>query len=102
MSENKSTDAVVAEAAGKTTVTVTWRDLTPFEVPIYRDDWSFEAVLAAEQGRYASLAAGLLPPAALAEFRAVRPTLNDTRDLVDTISTTIGLADAGESSASAS
>lgn len=98
---SEKSDAIVAEAAGSTTVTVTWRDMKPFEVPIYRDDWSFEAVFAAEQGRLATLVAALLPDAALSEFRKGGPTQADTRDLVDKIGEAMDLA-AGESSASAS
>lgn len=92
------------EAAGKTTATVTWRDFEPFEVPIYRDDWSFEAVLAAESGEHGLLLVHLLPDDALQLFRARRPkpTLRDVKSLLDAIADAMGLANSGESPASAS
>lgn len=89
-------DAVQAEAEGKRTTTIEWRDLTPFEIPLYRDDWPFDAVVAAEGQNWPTFLSHMLPQRALAEFRAGRPTQADAMDLLSTIADALGFADAGE------
>lgn len=91
-----------AEAEGLETVTVEWRTLMPFEVPIYRNDWPYEAVLASEQQQDASLLAALLPALQHQQFVALNPTLRDARDLLNTIARAIGIEHSGESPASSS
>lgn len=97
-----STNPAEAEASGVTTVTVEWRDLPPFEVPIYRIDWPFDAALAWEQQNDASAVAALLPPVSLVAFRAMNPTGRDGLDLLNEIARAIGAASSGESPASSS
>lgn len=84
------------EAEGVETVTVEWRDLTPFEIPRYRVDWPFEAVVAAEEQRFPSMLAAVLPAKTRAEFAAMGATQRDAYDLLDAISDAMGFADSGE------
>lgn len=95
--------AIKNEATDVKTVTVTWRDLDPFEVPMYRDDWPFEAGLAAESGERSILLVQLLPDETLRAFRTrkPKPTRRDADSLLDAIGDAMGLAGAGESSSSA-
>jgi len=96
-----SEEAIQAEAEGAETATVRWRNLTPFEVPRYRMDWPFAAVVAAEQEQWPTFLHELLPDRTLAEFRSLRPTQRDAMDLLNAVSDALGFADSGESPASA-
>lgn len=89
-------EAVQAEAEGVETATVTWRDLTPFEIPRYRVDWPFDAVVAAEREAWPTMLAALLPDETLAEFRSLRPTTRDAMELLAAVGKAIGLEDQGE------
>lgn len=95
-------DAGRAEAEGVQTATVTWRGLTPFEVPRYRADWPFAAVLAAESEKWPTFLAEIMPPAALREFQMMRPTERDAYDLLNALTSALGFGEPGESPASAS
>src|SRR5690348_16045677 len=95
-------DPITSEAQGKKTATVEWRDLSPFEVPMYRDDWPFTATVAAEAQQWPTFLQEIIPPAALAEFQRTRPSTRDAYDLLAAVFSALGFGDAGESSASAS
>lgn len=90
------------EAQGIETVTVTWRDLTPFEVPRYRLDWPFEAVVAAMNENHPVVIASLLPPEIRAELTEMRCTMREAYDLMNAISDALGFESPGESAASTS
>lgn len=89
-------EAGQAEVKGVETVTIRWRDLTPFEVPRYRMDWPFEAVVAAEEQRWPSMLAALLPAVTRAEFATMGCTQRDAYNLLNTISDGLGFEDVGE------
>lgn len=96
------TDAGKAEAEGVRTATVAWRTLTPFEVPRYRADWPFAAVVAAEGEKWPTFLNEILPPATLREFQLMRPTERDAYSLLDALTSALGFGEPGESPASAS
>lgn len=102
MSTSSQEPAVQTEAPGVETVTVEWGNLSPFEVPRYRIDWPFEAVVAAEEERWPAMLAALLPPATRAEFAAMRATQRHAYDLMNAIADALGFASLGESEASTS
>ena len=85
-------DAARSEAEGVTMATVSWRGIT-FEVPRYRLDWPFDAVVAAEQGKFPTMLSILMPDHALAEFRALRPTGRDANSLLAAVGTALGFDD---------
>lgn len=89
-------DASKAEAQGIEMATVTWRDLTPFEIPRYRMDWPFEAVVAAEEQRFPAMLAAILPPATRAEFASMGATQRDAYSLLDAIGDELGFTSPGE------
>lgn len=88
-------EAAQAEAEGVETAHVSWRGVE-FDVPRYRRDWPFDAVVAVEEEKWPLVLRYLLPDLALAEFRALRPTETDAMDLINEISNALGFADKGE------
>jgi hypothetical protein len=90
-------NAAQAEAEGAETATVEWRDLTPFEVPLYRRDWPFAAVVALERTQWPLMLHELLPEKTLAEIRLLRLTENDVvGGLLPAMFKAIGFRNSGE------
>lgn len=94
-----STKAIEDEAAGEKTFTVTWRDIK-FDVPLDRDEWSFEAMLELENGRTMSAVRELVPDVQYAKFLARKPKTKDAVDIINQLMEGIGVQTAGESPAS--
>lgn len=94
-----SEKAIKAEAAGDETFPVKWRDLT-FTLPVDRTEWSFEAGLALEEGKYLVAIRELLPPDQFADFLERKPKGKDAGDIIQDIVKGLGADDVGESPAS--
>lgn len=88
-------DATKAEATDEPTVSVKWRELS-FDVPRDREEWSFDAVLAFEDGKAFVAIRELLTPDDFAEFRALKPKAKDAAALLDSIADAMGFKDSGE------
>ena len=99
MSDTPSTKAVEAEAAGETTVTVEWRDLS-FDVPRDRADWPLDAELAARADDPIAFVQAMVSPDQFADLRAQRPTNRDVAELGAKIIDALGFSSTGESAAS--
>lgn len=87
------------EAKDVETLTFPWRDLT-FTIPADRDDWSFEAGVALEEGKYMVAVRELLPPDQFADFLRRRPSQRDGTEVINAMAEALGLRAAGESPAS--
>lgn len=94
-----SEDAIKAEANGDETVVIEWRDLK-FDLPLDRSEWSFEAGLALEDGKYLTAIRELLQPEQFEAFLATKPKAKDAGEIIERIVSALGAKSAGESPAS--
>ncbi len=90
-------DAAKAEAAGETTLSVKWRDLT-FTFPPF-DEWTVDVLEAAENGQQIGALSGVLGPQQWRAFKAStpKPVQADILALSELIGNATAGASVGES-----
>lgn len=88
--------AVETEAGDSSSAHVKWRKGIEFDVPLDRDEWSVETLLAFEDGKAASIVRAFMPPATFRQFMVMKPTGADLNEVMDLIAQAMGLKSAGE------
>ena len=94
MPEDHKKPAAQIEAEGTELTSVEWGGLT-FTVPTDPDDFSVDAIMAAEKGKVFTSLELVLGPKQWAEFMKTKPVRRDGIDLNNAITKALGLGDSG-------